>query len=267
MKANAGKRRGVEDAMTAALTIRPVISDRAMPPSVRVVPAPRSEPPTDDELREAGLAAPSSTAPLLPLAMPGPPRAAVAATRVAVGGPAGGTGGGGIGAGGGSGGIVGAGAGGVGLGGPGAEGEVVWTPPPSPARSATRVFLATCVEVIAGFRPMAQLRPLCLPDRFTDIADRLAAHPATSPASRSNALAYRASRTVARAASAPPRVPRINQTGPVDKAGIRRVQICDIGTRAAEVAVVLGRREEVWAMALRFELRRGQWLCSLIEIL
>jgi hypothetical protein len=125
------------------------------------------------------------------------------------------------------------------------------------------------VEVIGGFRPMSQLRPLCLPDRFTDIADRLATHPATSPGGRNRTQAYRAYRSPinGRATGAPPRTARVNRTAPADQPGIRRVQICDIGPEVAEVAAVLGRRDIVWAMALRFEHRRGRWLCSLVEVI
>jgi hypothetical protein len=236
--------------MTAALALRPAVPTPLAPvrvpaaprrlPSIRVVPAPRSEPPSDDELLAAGLAAPPSSAPLLPLDLPGPAsrlgRVRADLSRLPV--------------------------------------EMVGTdeppaPPPSPARAATRLFLATCVEVIGGFRPMSQLRPLCLPDRFTEIADRLATHPATSPGGRNRTQAYRAYRSpvTGRSTGAPPRVPRASQTAPTDRAAIRRVQICDIGHTVAEVAVVLGRRDIVWAMALRFEYRRGRWLCTLVEVI
>src|SRR5262249_262558 len=132
-----------------------------------------------------------------------------------------------------------------------------------------RLFLATCVEVIGGFRPMSQLRPLCLPDRFTDIADRIATHPATTPGGRIKTQAYRAYRSpvTGRTTGAPPRAARSHQTAPADRAGVRRVQICDIGPAVAEVAAVLGRRDIVWAMALRFEHRRGRWLCTLVEVI
>src|SRR5262245_40568887 len=61
-KANA---RSMGDPMTAALTVdrRPEPARAAM----RLVPVPRSEPPTDDELGEAGLQAPSPSAVPLPL--------------------------------------------------------------------------------------------------------------------------------------------------------------------------------------------------------
>ena len=227
--------------MNATVAIRPTPRLAVYLPTIRVVPAPRSEPPTDEELRAAGVDVPPMGARLLPLDLPGSPTRAgrIRSDRT------------------------------------GRSVEVVGTdtppePPPSPARAATRLFLATCVEVIGGFRPMSQLRPLCMPDRFTEIADRLATHPATTPGGRIRTQAYRTthrSPVTGRATGAPPRVARGNQTAPTDRAGVRRVQICDIGPAVAEVAAVLGRRDIVWAMALRFEHRRGRWLCTLVEVI
>jgi hypothetical protein len=227
--------------MTATLALRPTSapSPRAFLPTIRVVPAPRSEPPTDEELRAAGVVAPSASARLLPLDLPGSLSRAGRARADLTGLPV------------------------------EVRPDTPPAPVPSPARAATRLFLATCVEVIGGFRPMSQLRPLCLPESFTDIADRLATHPATSPGGRIRTQAYRPYRSpvLGRTTGAPPRVARNNQTAPTERAGIRRVQICDIGSGAAEVAVVLGRRDIVWAMALRFEHRHGRWLCTLVEVI
>jgi hypothetical protein len=47
---------------------------------------------------------------------------------------------------------------------------------------------------------------------------------------------------------------------------VRRVQICEPVHGVAEVAAVLSRRDQVWAMALRLELQKGRWLCVLMEI-
>jgi hypothetical protein len=147
---------------------------------------------------------------------------------------------------------------------------------PSPARLATRRFLATCVEVIGGFRPTAQLRPLCFPEQFAEITDRLRAHPATGPGWRSRGLAYaaassgpsgaRGSMAARGGPAAPPRGGRANQTGPGDRVVVRRVQICEATDGVAEIAVVLARRDRVWAMAMRMERRRGRWLCTHLEV-
>ena len=48
---------------------------------------------------------------------------------------------------------------------------------------------------------------------------------------------------------------------------VRHVQICEVGDSVVEVAVVLARREQIWAMALRLELHRGRWLCRCVEVL
>lgn len=228
--------------MTATLAVRPDPRPtvRACLTTIRVVPVPRSEPPTDEELHARGLEAPPVDARLLPLDLPGSlsragrGRADPTGLALEVVGP-----------------------------------DTSSAPVPSPARAAARLFLATCVEVIGGFRPMSQLRPLCLPDRFTDIADRLAEHPATSPGGRIRPQAYRPYRSplLGRTTVAPPRAAGANQTAASERAGIRRVQICDIGPAVAEVAAVLGRRDIVWAMALRFEHRRGRWLCTLVEVI
>jgi hypothetical protein len=226
--------------LTTTLAVHPTGSPSACLPTIRVVPAPRSEPPSDDELLAAGIDGPTMGAPLLPFDLPGSTRRGErgrpALLRLPGTAPA------------------------------PVDGEA---PLPSPAKAATRLFLATCVEVIGGFRPMGQLRPLCVPQRYGDIATRLATHPATTPGSRTGTLAYLAGRTpiTGRDTGAPPRTPRNHQTSPGDRTNVRRVQICDIGPGVAEVATVLCRREQVWAMALRFELHRDRWLCSLLEVI
>jgi hypothetical protein len=142
---------------------------------------------------------------------------------------------------------------------------------PSPARLATRRFLATCVEVIGGFRPMAQLRPLCFPEQFDDIADRLRSHPVTGPAWRSRGLAHLGTRGPMSGGRGgvlgPPRTGRVNQSGPGDRVVVRRVQLCEAIDGVAEIAVVLARRDQVWAMALRMEHHRDRWLCAHLEVL
>src|SRR6185436_8535302 len=125
-------------------------------PAVRVRPVPRSEPPTDDELRAAGLQAPPMAAPALPLRMPTQRRRPSPRRARPVAAPA------------------------------AAEAEPPAGPPvASPARLATRRFLAVCIEVLGGFRPVTQLRALCLPGRFEEITQRLRVHtPGALPGSR-----------------------------------------------------------------------------------
>jgi hypothetical protein len=232
-------------AMVAISPADPVVFDAAV---VRVVPVPRSEPPTDEERASSGAEAPPMAALLLPLDLAGARVAHRNGSEEAVRADAGA------------------------MAAPPATGVDRAVPldvEPSPARLATRRFLATCVEVIGGFRPVAQLRPLCLPERFADISERLGTHPATGPAWRSRGLAYLTARThgPGRAALGPPRTGRVQQTGPGDRVFVRRVQICEAIDGVAEVAVVLARRDRVWAMALRMERRRGRWLCTHLEVL
>ena len=129
-------------------------------------------------------------------------------------------------------------------------------------RQSTRLLLATCVEVVGGYRPIGQLRPFCLPERFDAIVNRLLRP--TGGAGRGHG-ATRAS--VVAGHGGPPRAGRSARTGPGDRVTVRRVQICDVSDGVAEIAVVMARRDKVWAMAVRMELARGRWLCTHLEVL
>lgn len=139
----------------------------------------------------------------------------------------------------------------------------------SAARVAARRFLAACVEVIGGFRPVAQLRPFCFPPSYHDIADRLVTHPATGLAWCSRPADRSAARAVmpGRATGGSHRTARMSLTSASDRVRLRRVQVCEAVVGVAEVAAVLARRERVWAMALRMEQCRGSWLCTHLEVL
>jgi hypothetical protein len=237
--------------MSATLAAPPAGAPSSTPlrpagPAIRLVPTPRTEPPTDEERRAAGLDAPALSAMALPLAMPGDRRTR---RRPASTAPAEEPG-------------------------PPAPLEVIAaTHPvapiesPSPARLAARRFLGTCLEVLGGYRPVTHLRPFCFPDRYADIAERLLGH-ATSARTRAHGLAHLArAPAVGRSTGAPPRSGRGNQIGPGDRIAIRRVQVCEAINGVAEIAVVLARRDHVWAMAVRMECRRGSWLCTYLEVL
>lgn len=220
------------------------------PAAIRVVRAPRSEPPTDGE-REAQGGEEAATAIALPLDLPGSgaPRPRLATGRAVA--PSESLHSGGVAH-------------------RPAPGFTVETPPVESisARAATRRFLATCVEVLGGFRPVSQLRSACLPESFLRIADRLAGSPTSGPAGRSRGVAHSTGRTpvTGRTSGTRPRS-RTIYSAPGDRVSIRRVQVCEVGDYVAEVAVVLGQRDRVWAMALRFECRGGRWLCSCLEVL
>ena len=133
------------------------------------------------------------------------------------------------------------------------------------ARRATRRFLAACLEVIGGYRPVSHLRPLCQPDRYPLVAERLGGRRGNGQrnlgGARPQAIGGRTP------SGSPPRAARGNSAAPGDRVGVLRVQLGEPQAGVAEVAVVLTRRERVWAMAFRLEERDGRWLCTHLEVL
>jgi hypothetical protein len=259
-------------------------SNRTGPPAVavRVVPVPRSEPPTDAELAESGVPAPPMMGLLLPLDL---------ATGVQVqrgrrghSGPAGDRRLRSIGGTSRSAGPPGSSAPRWGdgdphpvnpSGRPGVQGHPnssatagpgvpVDCEPTEPVdiRLATRRLVAACVEVVGGYRPLAQLRPFCLPERFDAIVNRL-----LRPAGRAIGRGQGATRaSVVAGPGVGPPVGRPGPAGPANRVGVRRVQICELSETVAEIAVVMERRDKVWAMAMRMERVRGKWLCCHLEV-
>jgi hypothetical protein len=47
---------------------------------------------------------------------------------------------------------------------------------------------------------------------------------------------------------------------------VRRIRVFEQRSGVAEAVAVLRHGETAWAMALRFERRRGNWLCTLLEV-
>jgi hypothetical protein len=132
-------------------------------------------------------------------------------------------------------------------------------------RTATMRFVATFLEVSAGFRPVAHLRMHCRPDRYQGITDHLRGRPGTrsSPAVRGAAAFAGRALVVGRMMSGgPPRVGRSSG----DRLMLRRVQICPVSETVAEVVVILSRGEAAAAMALRLERTDGRWFCVHLEI-
>lgn len=266
--------------MPTTLAVRPSRTEaRPSVPAIRVRPVPPLEPPTDEELGEAAWQAPAMGAPALPLDL----TPATRPSRRRAPGRAAGTVDAGIDAGPGP------------SGGPDDQPEVEGQstqPSPSgqpaqpgspgeptataaaavesPARAAARRFLATCLEVVGGFRPVTHLRPLCVADGFLGIAERLTGRTATTTATRILGAAHFAARTPVTGRTvtgAPPRAGRSSQTAPGERVIVRRVQLGEPIDGVAEVAVVLSRRDQVWAMALRLEDHGGRWLCAHLEVL
>jgi hypothetical protein len=210
---------------------------RAALPPVRVQPAPRLEPPADDELtpapvdaawlaagRSATAAAPASVA--LPLDLP---------TRA-----------------------------------PDSGRAVAPAVQATPARLATQRFLGVCLEVLGGFRPVTHLRPLCSASQFAEVAKHLTGRTTATPAGRPLGAAHIEARTpvVGRhLTGAPPRGGRTQSTGPGERIRVRRVIVCEPGPGVAEASVVLGRHETVWAVALRLEEISSRWVCTYLRVL
>jgi hypothetical protein len=132
-------------------------------------------------------------------------------------------------------------------------------PGPSGATAAAHRFLAACVEVIGGYRPPAHLRGLCAPEEFAAITLQLTGR-------HSAQLAGRSPLTPRPATGAPPRSPRGGQVAPGGLA-VRRVMVCEPRPGAAEVTVVLSRRDRSWAMALRLEQRGQRWCCTHLRVI
>ncbi|MBX7268988.1 hypothetical protein KIF24_25135 [Micromonospora sp. Llam7] len=111
--------------------------------------------------------------------------------------------------------------------------------------AATRVahrFVATCIEVLNGFRPPVQLRRQLDPARSAQLLPELARATA-----RSVPVRRRSTRPGLR---------------------LRRLRVCEPRPAAIEAAAVLtGAGGRSWAMALRLEHRRGTWLCTDLRIL
>src|SRR5262249_4050485 len=136
--------------------------------------------------------------------------------------------------------------------------------PIAEVRLATMRFISTFHEVVAGYRPSAQLRPQCRPDRFDRINDHLRGRPGIrmSPALRGAAALSGRVLIIGRTQlTSPSRVGRSMQRSPADRLMLRRVQICQVTETVAEVVAVLSRRSASAAMAFRMEKVHDRWLC------
>ncbi|MFY1700567.1 Rv3235 family protein [Micromonospora sp. WMMA1923] len=112
---------------------------------------------------------------------------------------------------------------------------------PEAGRAAHR-FVTTCLEILNGYRPPGQIRPLAAPDAVAEVTEQLA-----RGAARSGPVRRRSTRPTVR---------------------LRRLRVCEPRAGAVEVAAVLGTPTgRSWAMALRLEHRRGSWLCTTIQVL
>jgi hypothetical protein len=111
----------------------------------------------------------------------------------------------------------------------------------APVQIAAGRFVAACVEVLNGFRPVGHLRALTTPVEFATITTQL-------------------TRRTARVRM-PGRAPASQE-----RVSVRRLRMFEQRAGVAEAVAVLHHGETSWAMALRFERRRGSWLCTLLEV-
>lgn len=118
-------------------------------------------------------------------------------------------------------------------------------PIPADVRTTAARVVHTCLEVINGLRPVAQLRAL---------ADPLEAHTVVSTMTRATRRLRREAR------------PHRAGGGSV-KIRLRRMRVCQPHADAIEVAAVVGTRERTWAVALRLQRRNGRWWCVAADVL
>lgn len=119
---------------------------------------------------------------------------------------------------------------------------------PVSAWSALRLYVGMCVEVLNGYRPVAQLRPMSDPQRFTDITDQLVRR--TTRVRMSPSQAARQGRLVR----------------------VRRMLVCEPLSGIAEAAVVLEQGDTCWSMAVRMErnpdpTKPQGWRCVLVQVI
>ena len=111
---------------------------------------------------------------------------------------------------------------------------------PSPAgRAAVRRYVSLCLEVINGFRPVAQLRPLTAPDLFQSVGDQLQRRTTRPGQGRGGAALVT----------------------------IRRVRATEPAAGAIEAVVVLDQGDRTWAMALRLVDGPHGWRCSVLQVI
>ncbi|MFG1743591.1 Rv3235 family protein [Micromonospora chalcea] len=112
---------------------------------------------------------------------------------------------------------------------------------PEGTRAAHR-FVRTFLEIVNGFRPPGQLRPLCVPESAGPVAAEL-----TRAARRVTPVRRRTARPTLL---------------------LRRLRVCEPRAGAVEAtAVFAGVGGTSWAVAIRLERRRGTWLCLVLDVL
>jgi len=119
-----------------------------------------------------------------------------------------------------------------------------------PARSpdaarAVRRYLDLVVELLGGFRPVAQLRAHTDPARLEEVLAQLARLGGPSVTWPGSGL--------------------VRATGA--RIRLRHLRACEVRDGAVEVAAVLGRADAVRAMTVRLERHGHTWLCTHLHVL
>nr|MDT0659196.1 Rv3235 family protein [Micromonospora sp. DSM 115978] len=114
------------------------------------------------------------------------------------------------------------------------------------ADRAARRFLGSYLEVLNGYRPAAQLRPLVTPTNAATVIEHLV--------DVTNRVPRLRDRRLVRAG---------NWTDPVQ---LRTMRACEPAPDVVEAAAALGVAERTWAMAFRLERRRGRWLSTAAQV-
>lgn len=109
------------------------------------------------------------------------------------------------------------------------------------ARLAVRRFLATCLEILNGYRPLGHVRPL------------------VSPTEADTALAQ--------LRTGLERLAGQNRTARRAPAKVRLVRVCEPRPGVVEAAVVLGGPGRTWALAFRLERHQGRWIGATVRVL
>jgi hypothetical protein len=109
---------------------------------------------------------------------------------------------------------------------------------PVAAQVAAGRFVSACVEVLNGFRPVGHLRALTTPFDYAAVVKQLTKRARL----------------------------RVPATPGGTRVGLHRVRVFEQRAGVAEAVAVLKHGNVTWAIALRFEHRRGAWLCNLLEV-
>jgi Family of unknown function (DUF6459) len=109
------------------------------------------------------------------------------------------------------------------------------------ARQAVRRFLATCLEILNGYRPLGHIRPLVSPTEVDAALAQLRA--GVERLATPNRAARRA------------------------PAKVRLVRVCEPRPGVVEAAVVLSGPGRTWALAFRLERHRGRWVGATLRVL